>query len=438
MITSRCFAGGIPNVVLFNTYSGILAAVRKSTPQPNPFVYGRVLGIADAACPRPRFEASILQAVRDKGRLALAGDRRLGKSTLVERTLAAEKHPLLRWDFHRVYSVEDLVHRAAEQLDAFVRGSSPIARKLTPWLREIGVGIDSIRLSYQGTEAALRVRTPTDHLARLLGYIGEIAKRRDFALFIDELQDVRDGLPEREGDAVLGLLRSELQRLRTPCFFAGSSRESFRALFMGEASPFYESARLLEVTSIPVPELRAFLVKQFARGHYELPPEAANVLLAIGGESPNDVQHLAHETWNAAVGPRIGGGELGRALSKILSDLTPMADTWLGQLTRRQQRVLMATALYEHVGSGTEMFLRAAGVHNNGAITSALRPCIHTRDPIVEKVGSRYRIRSRYLRLWLATRQQLAPELIPLLRPEGVYSAALRTVCPQLPEDLES
>lgn len=146
------------------------------------------------------------------------------------------------------------------------------------------------------------------------------------------------------------------------------------------------------------------------------------------------MQHLAHETWSAAVGPRIGGGELGRALSKIPSDLTPMADTWLGQLTRRQQRVLMATALYEHVGSGTEMFLRAGGVHNSGAITSALRPCTHARDPIVEKVGSRYRIRSRYLRLWLATRQQLAPELIPMLRPEGVYAAALRTVCPQLQE----
>ena len=406
--------------------------MRKSTPQANPFASRRVLGIADAACSRPQFEASILVVVRDKGRLALAGDRRLGKSTLLERTLAAAKHPLLRWYFHRVCSVEDLVHPAAEQLDAFVRGSSLIARKLTPWLREIEVGIDSIRLSYQGTEAALGVRTPTDHLARPLGYVGEIAKRRDFALFTGELQDVRDGLPEREGDAVLGLLRSELQCLRIPCFFAGSSRESFRALLMGEASPFYESARLPEVASIPLPDLRAFLVKQFARGHCQLPLEAANVLLGIGGESPNDVQHLAHETWNAAVRPRIGGGELGPAVSKILSDLMPMADTWRGQ------RVLMATALYEHLGSGTEVFLRAAGVHNSGASTTALRPCIHTRDPIVAKVGSRCRIRSRYLRLWLATRQQLAPELIPLLRPQGLYAAALRRVCPQLPEDLGS
>lgn len=98
----------------------------------------------------------------------------------------------------------------------------------------------------------------------------------------------------------------------------------------------------------------------------------------------------------------------------------------------------MATALYEHVGSATEKFLRAAGVHNNGAVTSALRPCIHARDPMVEKIGSRYRIRGRYLRGWPATRYQLAAELIPLLRPEAVYAAALRTVCPQLPEDLES
>lgn len=73
----------------------------------------------------------------------------------------------------------------------------------------------------------------------------------------------------------------------------------------------------------------------------------------------------------------------------------------------------------------------------NDRRSRTVRPCVHTRDPIVEKIGSRHRIRSRYLRLWLATRHQLAPELIPLLRPEGVYTAALRTVCTQLPEDLE-
>ncbi len=38
----------------------------------------------------------------------------------------------------------------------------------------------------------------------------------------------------------MGLLRSELQRLPIAWFFAGSSRESFRFLFVSDSSPFSE------------------------------------------------------------------------------------------------------------------------------------------------------------------------------------------------------
>lgn len=217
----------------------------------NPFFYGRILGVDDAACAREDYEAAILRTARDKGRLALVGDRRHGKSTLVERTLAAHKLPVLRWDFYKILSVDDLIRRAAEDLDNFVRGLSPIARRVTPWLREVGVGIEAIRLSYRGADAALSLGAPTDHLKRLLGYLALVSVRRPFSLIIDELQDIKDRLPEREGEAVLGLLRGELQRLEIPCFFAGSSRDSFRSLFTAETSPFFESARLLEVGPLP-------------------------------------------------------------------------------------------------------------------------------------------------------------------------------------------
>jgi hypothetical protein len=410
-------------------------ATRAST-APNPFVYGRVLRREDAACDRPAYDAAILDAVRDCGRLALVGDRRLGKSTLVERIHQTKGHPLLRWDLHKVLSADDLVRRAAEDLDAFVRDRSPVARRVTPWLREVGLGIEDIRLAFHGTGAALSTRAPTDHLKRLLGFLAELAKRRAFSLFIDELQDVRDQLPEKEGDALLGLLRSELQRLRIPCFFAGSSRESFRGLFMSESSPFFESARLLEVEPIPVADFAAFLRRQFGSGGFELSPEAADVLLAIGGESPNDVQHLAHETWNVSVRRQVGGQELNRALDKILNDHTPMGEAWLALLTKRQARVLVATALYEHLGYSTEEFLAAAGEPRGGAIVGALKPCVQGREPIVEKIGSRYRVRSRYLRLWLCTRRHLVQEMIPPLRGDEPYQRALRRVCRQLPDDL--
>lgn len=398
----------------------------------NPFVYGRILRISDAACPRPAYEKAILEAVHAKGRLALVGDRRLGKSTLVERTLAEVKEPLLRWDFHKILSMEDLVRRAAEDFEVFIRTLSPVARRITPWLREVGLGVENLRLSYHGAGASFRVGAPTDHLKRLLGYVAAVAAKRKLSFFVDELQEVRDRLPEREGDAVLGVLRSEIQHLDAPCFFAGSARESFRGVFMSEASPFFESARLLEIAPIPQEDLRKFLRDQFARGGRRVTPEAVDLLLTVGGESPNDVQHLAHETWNVGDAGVIGAVEIHAALAKILADLAPMGDAWLERLTKRQTRALLAVALFDHLPATSEEFLRFAGIRNPGGLSGALRPCMKGHDPIVEKVGKAYRVRSRYLRVWLCAQRHTVQELIPILREIAAYQRALDKVCPGL------
>lgn len=396
----------------------------------NPFVYGRVLQPSHAACPRPVYEAAIMETARSSGRLALVGDRRLGKSTLVERTLARAKEPVLRWDFHHILSMDDIVRRAAEEFDVFVRNLSPVARRITPWLREIGLGIENLRISYHGTGAVLRVGAPTDHLKRLLGYVAQVASRRKLCLFIDELQEVRDRLPKREGDAVLGILRSEIQRLDVPCFFAGSARESFRGIFVSEASPFFDSARLLEVEPIPQQDFRQFLREEFSRGGRRLPLETADVLLSIGGPSPNDVQHLAHETWNTSGVAAVGTLEIHVALSKILSDIAPMGEAWLEQLTKRQARTLLAIALFNHLPATSEEFLRIAGLRNPGGLSSALRPCMHGHEPIVEKLGKSYRVRSRYLRIWLSAQRHIVQELIPMTRDETTYRQAFSRVCP--------
>jgi hypothetical protein len=407
----------------------------KSTRTGNPFVYGRVLGSHDSACPRPTYERAIEEGVTNHGRLALVGDRRLGKSTLVERTHQVLNAPLLSWDFNKVYSTQDLVHRAAEDLERFVRELSPIARKLTPWLREVGLGIQDIKLSYHGVGAALSTHMPTDHLKRLLGYVAEIAKRRPFSLFIDELQDVAERLEAREGEAILGLLRSELQRMHIPCFFAGSSRDSFRSLFISDSSPLYESARLLEVEPIPQDDFARHLQTTFERGRFKASRELIDLLLAIGGDSPNDVQHLAHEVWNTAEPRELTSRELRAALMKILGDITPMAEAWIEKLTRNQTRVLLATALHEEVGYATEAFLTVAGAAHRSGVVKALKPCLEGADPLVEKVGSHFRVRNRFLRLWLCTQKILIQELIPQLREDEQYRSSISRVCPQLPYD---
>ena len=65
----------------------------------------------------------------------------------------------------------------------------------------------------------------------------------------------------------------------------------------------------------------------------------------------------------------------------------------------------------------------------------ALKPCLEGADPLVEKVGSHFRVRNRFLRLWLCSQKILIQELIPQLREEGQYRASVTRVCPQLPFD---
>jgi hypothetical protein len=403
----------------------------------NPFVYGRILSVNDAACPRRRYEKAILETARNQGRLALVGDRRLGKSSLVERTLESHKIPVLRWDFQKVLSLEDLIRRAAEDLDRFIGSLSPIARRVTPWLREVGIAIQEIRLSYHGLGATLSTHVPTDHLKRLLSVLLKISSRKSFCLFIDELQDIKDRLPEREGEAVLGILRGDLQHLKAPVFYAGSSRESFRRIFTSDSSPFFESARLLEIEPFPAEDLLKFLITQFARTGVSLAPETALLILSIGGDSPNDVQHLAHEVWNFKTAKSIGTAEIKFAVAKILKDVAPVGETWAANLTRRQMRALLAAALYDHLGSGTEEFMRAVGVDKTGAIPGVFKPCVGGPDPIVEKIGSHYRIRSRFLKLWLASQRHLIQEMIPTLREDARYQATLRQVCSGLFTDFK-
>lgn len=53
-------------------------------------------------------------------------------------------------------------------------------------------------------------------------------------------------------------------------------------------------------------------------------------------------------------------------------------------------------------------------------------------DPIVEKVGKAFRVRSRYLRVWLCVQRHAVQELIPMLRENAAYQRALDKVCPGL------
>jgi hypothetical protein len=408
------------------------------SPSPkNPFVYGRVLTAADAACRRPELEERVKQAAWDDGRIALVGDRRMGKSSLVQRTLETLEVPMLRLNYHEVLDLPDVVMRTLADIERFLRARSPIARRLVPWLREAGIEIRELRAAVAGMEIKAAVGLQTEHLKRVFGFIRDAAGRAPMALFIDELQDLRDRLPEAVGNAALAIIRDETQQMpKCPVFFAGSARESFALLFNSDASPFYQHAELVAVGAIEGASLQTFILAQFRRGH-GIEPAAATLIRTLAGSSINDVQLLCYETWNEHVASSkpASAATVQRALGKILRDQTAYGEKWLADLSQKQQRIIFAAVFMEHVGATTGEFLEFAGLRNPGDLERALATTLRGQEALLEKVGSRYRFRSRFVRVWFALNLERVQALIPAMRTPEAYRRHLATVLPDLPED---
>lgn len=407
-------------------------------PPKNPFVYGRVLTASDAACPRPALEKRIKAAVRDDARLALVGDRRMGKSSAVQRTVELLKVPMLRLNFHEVMDMSDLVMRTLADLEWYIRDRSAIARKVVPWLREVGVEIRDLRGLLSGVEMKASIGLQADHLKRAFGFIRDVSERASMVLFIDELQDVRDRLSEAAGSAALAIIRGEIQQMpKCPVFFAGSARESFAMIFTSDSSPFYNHASMVDVEPIEPEVLGKFISTQFAQSQ-GIAPDAVQLIQAIAGQSPNDTQLLCHETWNehlTCAGPA-STASVQRALGKVLRDLTPFGEKWMSDLTAKQQRLVFAVSLLEGVGTSTVDFLTFANVRNPGEVEGSLAATLRGREALLERHGSKYHFRSRFVRLWFALRQYQVQAMIPEMRRPESYRARLRELIPALQADL--
>ena len=82
-----------------------------TTAIPNPFVYGQVLIPGKPFCSRPQLESSVLEAAVHQQRIVLLGERRMGKSSLVEHTLTRADRVLVAVDLRGLDSVEDCIDR---------------------------------------------------------------------------------------------------------------------------------------------------------------------------------------------------------------------------------------------------------------------------------------------------------------------------------------
>ena len=382
---------------------------------PNPFVYGQVLIPGKPFCSRPLLESSVLEAATHQQRIVLLGERRMGKSSLVEHTLTTPNRILVAVDLRGLDSVDDFIDRLLLRLSTTLEAHRALTKHLPEPLKEALAFIGEVNVSLHGIlSVSARAKPKASTVIRAMDAVERASRWKPLIVFFDEFQEIVENLDERESRHLLGVLRAEIQRhTHVAYLFAGSARGSMLELFTAESSHFYQSAAILDVGPIPQGDMAKFFNEQFARGKRELSPDTLQAIFALSGESPNDQQQLAYHLWTQSTPGHVGQEELKRAFSALLAEVSRRGELILDSATPAQRRVLFATAIREDEETSTDSFIRFAGFKNNSSVGAASRPFLKGTNAILEKRGSRLRYRERFMRLWVLLQVINIPSLFP-------------------------
>ncbi|GAC1309648.1 MAG: ATP-binding protein [Steroidobacteraceae bacterium] len=382
---------------------------------PNPFVYGQILLPGKAFCPRPALESSVLEAAANQHRVVLLGDRRMGKSSLVEHTLDQRERILIPVDLRGLDSVDDFIDRLLLRLATKIEEHRPVAKHLPVAFKEALSFVSEVRVSLRGVfEMTARAKPKASTVIQAMNAVERASRWKPLAVFFDEFQEIVESLEEREARHLLGVIRGEIQRhSKVAYLFAGSARGSMLELFTAERSHFYQSATLLEVGPIPQADMSNFLKSQFARGGRDVSAATLQAIFALAGPSPNDQQQLAYHLWTQSTPGAIGLEELQNAFAALLAEVNRRGEMLLDEATPAQRRILFAVALREDEETSTDSFIRFAGFQSNSSVASALRPFLKGSNAVLEKRGSKVHYRERFMRLWALVQLLKTPSIFP-------------------------
>jgi len=325
-------------------------ARRRERPS-NPFYFGD-LALDQAFTDREAELKSLESDMRNGRNVALIAPRRYGKSSLIRRAsldLTARGVLVAEVDLMKTPTKERFASHLARAIHDSL--ASPIfkardaAVKIFDSLRvKPVVTLDpsdgSIGFSFSASHAEADIDATIE---RLLALPAELAaeQRKRLVVCFDEFQDVTEidpGLP--------ALMRAVFQdQPEVSHVYAGSKRDMMTRLFNHENEPFYRSAKVMEIGTIPFESFASFIQERFDSTDRGVSAAAVEGLLDVTGGHPYATQEFAYALWEEVpAGFSASVSDLEKALDVVLrSENARFTLLWDG-LSRAQRLLLQAVA----------------------------------------------------------------------------------------------
>ncbi len=368
----------------------------------NPFTFGRVVDGKDY-CPRPDQEALLSQTIESGQNVAVIGQRRVGKTSIILRTAQELKeHHLLYVDLLAVNSVAEIGERIGRayiklgHAEGFLQRAIQLFAKLRPSMSFDPItGTPSVGISVERAES---MQTLEDVLDKL--YEGH--KRDPLVIVFDEFQDV---LRVEDPQKALALMRGKIQHHGDlPYVFSGSIRNKMRTIFNDPDSAFYKSAITLELEPLTIDEFKGFIKNHFKTGNRKVDPQLFEDIETLGIQITGDIQQLCWALWEASEeGDTIDKQIIQKAMERIFTLERISYEDTVSELTDVQRRCLVGLVKTGGQSIHSKLFKETSGVAQSSSITKAVDRLVERR--IVYRHQKTYQLANPFFAVWLRLKE---------------------------------
>ena len=368
---------------------------------PNPFHYGTPVSGAQFAGRGEELRA-LTTRMRDGINVVVASPRRYGKTSLITKAAAEVERSGAAVVQVNVLRCRDLPTFASQLLTHAYRarhgGWHRLKHGVPDFVRRFritpGLGFDaagSPRFTFAPTMTAADADAV---IADVYALLAELSARAPAVLVLDEFQAVTD-----LGEHLPGLLKALADEHPTVSLVvAGSKKHLMERLVTTRDAPLFGMAEHLALDVLPPDVMTNYLVRRSRAGGKEMPRAVAQLLVALAGPVPNDVQHLAYEVFDVA-GATVTEADAHRGLQRAVEHEAGLHADRFEALSPGQRRVVAQLALQPSEQPLAGAFVREVRLANSSSVRKALEVLL-ADELVVVRDGS-HRVADPFFAAWL-------------------------------------
>ncbi len=351
-------------------------------------------------CDRQEEFAWLKEQLSNERNMVIYSWRRLGKTALVRHFFHhLEKKKQAEGVFIDLMGTQDLNEATKRVVSAIIHRFGDLKKDVKPGILKLlgslgaTVGFDPLSGTPQVTLGMMPPRSTKMTFEALGGFLSE--RKKPVVLCIDEFQQVVH-YHEKQGETLFRTWMQDFPMIRF--IFSGSHRQMMTSMFSERSRPFYRSAQLLELKSLPAGVYATFIRSLFQRAGKQIDNSRIDRIFKWSRMQTYYVQLVCNKLFGKS--ENVTDALLDETLAEVLQQESPLFSSYQQLLTSFQWKLLISMAREEKVRNPLgKDFLGKHGLGAASSVDAALKALINKEFIIREEKD--YKLHDTLLMRWL-------------------------------------